>query len=165
MNWSQEALKPDFACQKCYLNATERMDPLEEPYMQKVIRQTWPTAEWTAKPNIHNTKVMLCIWCDQKGVLYYKLIDQLFRMMQNTLTRLRITSEQNIKNLFWFIDSSEQSVKHLFWFIDSFLAAKLADGLFPYFGMDSIIAKKMGKSYGFTWAILWIILLYIFFLK
>ena len=28
----------------------------------------------TAEPNIHGAKVVLCIWWEQKGVLYYELL-------------------------------------------------------------------------------------------
>jgi histone-lysine N-methyltransferase SETMAR len=30
----------------------------------------------TPKPNIHGSKVMLCIWWDQRGVVYYELLKQ-----------------------------------------------------------------------------------------
>jgi len=32
------------------------------------------TSTSTPKPNIHGSKVMLCIWWDQKGVVYYELL-------------------------------------------------------------------------------------------
>jgi len=28
----------------------------------------------TPRPNIHGSKIMLCIWWDQKGLVYYKLL-------------------------------------------------------------------------------------------
>lgn len=31
-------------------------------------------AKSMAKPNIHDSKVMLGIWCDRKSVMYYELI-------------------------------------------------------------------------------------------
>ena len=43
------------------------MSPLRQPQAQKIIYETRPTSQ------INGTKVMLCIWWDQKGVLYYEL--------------------------------------------------------------------------------------------
>ena len=34
----------------------------------------WPTSTSITKPNIHGKELMLCIWWDQLGVVYYELL-------------------------------------------------------------------------------------------
>ena len=46
----------------------------DNPKREKSYVKPGQPAKSTAKPNIHGLMVMLCIWCDQKGALYYELI-------------------------------------------------------------------------------------------
>ena len=46
----------------------------DNPKRNKSYVKPGQPAKSTAKPNIHGAKVTLCIWWDQKGVLYYELL-------------------------------------------------------------------------------------------
>ena len=46
----------------------------DNPKCKKSYVKPGKPAKLTAEPNIHGAKVMLCIWWDQKGVLYYELL-------------------------------------------------------------------------------------------
>ena len=60
-------------------------------------------AKSTAKPNIHNAKVMLCIWWDQKGVLYYELLKPgetiIGERYRTQLIRLTRAIAENARNM------------------------------------------------------------------
>ena len=46
----------------------------DNPKRKKSYVKPGQSAKSTAKPNIDGAKVIRCIWCDQKGVLYYELL-------------------------------------------------------------------------------------------
>ena len=120
MNSSRKTLEGGFACLKCCWYATKRShfcfglllvmkngSITTTPIAKNHVKPGHP-AKSAAKPNIHGAKVMLCIWWDQKGVLYYEL-QKPGETINGERYRTQFSSEQGIKN--W---------------LDSFLAAKPA---------------------------------------
>ena len=47
----------------------------ENPKRKKSYVKLGQPAKSTENSNIHGAKVMLCIWRDQEGVLYYELLE------------------------------------------------------------------------------------------
>lgn len=91
-NWVPHELKPrDVERRKCMsemllerhkkksflhriVTGDEKWIHYDNPKRKKSYVKRGERAKSTAKQNIHGFKVMLCIWWDQKGVLYYELL-------------------------------------------------------------------------------------------
>jgi len=49
-------------------------NPKKKKYYAKPGQSLPSTSTSTSQPNIHDSKIMLCIWWDQKGLVYYELL-------------------------------------------------------------------------------------------
>jgi len=49
-------------------------NPKKKKYYAKPSQSLPLTSTSTPQPNIHGSKIMLCIWWDQKGLVYYELL-------------------------------------------------------------------------------------------
>ena len=72
MNSSRETLKGGFSCPKCCWNATTRRHFCIGLLL--LMKNGSITTTPSAKNHMGNPANQLCIWWDQKGVLYYELL-------------------------------------------------------------------------------------------
>jgi len=69
-------------------------------------KRSWviPGESSTARPNRYGRKIMLCVWWDQKGVIYYELLKpgetvntECYRQQMINLNQLYMKNDRNIK--------------------------------------------------------------------
>ena len=92
-NWMSYELKPRdverrfFTCEQL-IQKQQRKDrivtgdekwifydnPKKKKYYAKPGQSLPSTSTSTPRPNIHGSKIILCIWWDQKGLVYYELL-------------------------------------------------------------------------------------------
>jgi len=89
MNWNRETLKGDFSLanswfknnrEKVFLHRIVTGDEKwifyskKKKYYAKPGQSLPSTSTSTSRSNIHGSKIMLCIWWDQEGLVYYELL-------------------------------------------------------------------------------------------
>ena len=95
MNWKRETLKGDFSLANSWFKGNREKVfciglwlKMRSGYSEKWLSTITPrrknttlrsislpsTSTSTLRPNIHGSKIMLCIWWDQKGLVYYELL-------------------------------------------------------------------------------------------
>ena len=85
------------------ITGDEKWIHYDNPKRNKSYVKPGQPAKSTAKPNVHDAKVMLCIWWDQKGVLYYELLTPGETIngerYRTQLIRLRRAIAENARNM------------------------------------------------------------------
>ena len=87
MSWRQETLKGDFTFLKCCLSAIkrnrfvnrivtgdEKWIHYDNPKRRATCGYPGHASSSATATNIHGQRIMLCIWRDQLGVVYYELL-------------------------------------------------------------------------------------------
>ena len=70
-------------------------------YDNSVNKKQWlspgQTPLHTPKPEIHRKKVMLCVWWDQKGIIYYEILDPKLTVTANLYSQQLVNLSQALE--------------------------------------------------------------------